>query len=398
MNWELWGSGDVDAALDLTRAIGSSKRLHARPHLLVVIPWLIHGGSEVLLFDILSKLHLTWEIVIVTTIPARHVMSDQFRSVAKHIYHLGDIFDPIRTQAFIAGLISAFEAKVVLSSNSALHFEALPELKAMAPATKFFDILHNDLAHGYIRSAVRVSTSLTSHIAISRRIERSLVARGVPNERIVVIENGIDTSLFRPSEEGRASSRAAFGIAPEVIHLAFVGRLSDEKRVGAFLDIVSLVRAELPTAATLIGDGPQLEEVQERIRTEDLPITLKPRMGRADLVELYRAADLLVITSTVEGMPLVALEALASGCPVAATDVGDLRRIIGQSGFLVPVDEPERLAGLIVQSAKSADGHLARLRERARVTVLQAGMDRQLMLDKYKDLLAGTLPAPTRLP
>ena len=56
-------------------------------------------------------------------------------------------------------------------------------------------------------------------------------------------------------------------------------------------------------------------------------------MPRAELVRLYAAADVLVLTSTIEGMPMVILEGLATGCPVAVTDVGDLRRSSSRAGM-----------------------------------------------------------------
>jgi glycosyltransferase involved in cell wall biosynthesis len=121
-------------------------------------------------------------------------------------------------------------------------------------------------------------------------------------------------------------------------------------------------------------------------------------MPREDMPQVYAAADFLVMTSSIEGLPFVALEALACGCPVAATDVGDLKSIIqhGESGFLVPADRTDDLAK---QMAPALDNpfQLAKMSRVAREHIESSGFIRPKMLEAYRSLFVGAL-SWTQLP
>jgi glycosyltransferase involved in cell wall biosynthesis len=390
--WQLWSASPLDGARRIEAFIASMPArpggTHARPHLLVVVPWLPVGGSEIVLLEVLEHVAATWAISIVTTLPSDHAMRVAFARLTDEIYHAGDVFDSFRLQGFISGLIAARNTRVVLSSNSGLLYRTVPELKAVHPNVAFVDLLHNDLPTGHIRSAVDASTSLDRHIAVSRRVGEALVARGVPRERVVVVPNGVDADLFSPDPIARPAARAALGIADDALVLAFVGRFSEEKRVGAFAAVVARVRDKVKVRAIAVGEGQEETSLRERIAREDLPIEIVAKMPRSDLVGLYAAADLLVLTSVIEGMPMVVLEAMATGCPAAVTDVGDVRRIVepGHNGFVAPVDSPEDLADAIVAAALEP-GRLERMRECARAAIIGNGMTKAAMLEGYDKLL-----------
>ncbi|HEX8662620.1 MAG TPA: glycosyltransferase [Beijerinckiaceae bacterium] len=389
---ELWSASPLDGARRIEAFVGSNparrSRADARSHLLVVVPYLPVGGSEIVLLEALEHIGKTWAISIVTTLPDDHAMRAAFARVTNEIYHAGDVFDSFRLQAFISGLITARGTRVVLSSNSGGFYRAVPELKAVHPGVAFVALIHNDLPTGLIRYAVETATSLERHVAVSHRVGESLIARGVPRERVVVVPNGIDTDLFSPDTIARPAARAKLGIADDALVLAFVGRFSEEKRVGAFAEIVARLRDKVPVRAIAVGEGDDEEPLRARIAREGLPIEIVPRMPRADLVGLYAAADLVVLTSTVEGMPMVVLEAMATGCPVAVTDVGDVRRIVepGRNGFVAPMDSPEDLAEPIVAAALEP-GRLERMRESARAAVIGNGMTKAAMQEGYDRLL-----------
>jgi glycosyltransferase involved in cell wall biosynthesis len=390
--WQLWSASALDGARRIEAFIGSMPARRdegdARPHLLVVVPWLPVGGSEIVLLEVLEHVAETWAISIVTTLPSDHAMRAAFARLTDEIYHAGDVFDSFRLQAFISGLIAARDTRIVLSSNSGLLYRTVPELKAAHPDVAFVDLLHNDLPTGHIRSAVDATTSLNHHIAVSRRVGEALVARGVPRERVVVVPNGVDADLFSPDLMARPAARAALGVAADALVLAFVGRFSEEKRVGAFAEVVARVRDKVKVQAIAVGEGQEEASLRERIAREDLPIEIVPKMPRSDLVGLYAAADLLVLTSVIEGMPMVVLEAMATGCPAAVTDVGDVRRIVqpGLNGFVAPVDSPEDLAEAIVAAAVEP-GRLQEMRVAARDAVTGNGMTKAAMLEGYDRLL-----------
>src|SRR5262249_27477376 len=128
-----------------------------------------------------------------------------------------------------------------------------------------------------------------------------------------VIPNGVDIERFRPDQERRARMRGAPRLANEVVWLA-AGRLIWEKNYPLLLDAMK----SLPQSLLLIaGDGPDAERLRSLA-----PANVRFLGARDNMPELMNAADAFVLSSVVEGLPSVLLEAAASGLPCVSTDVG----------------------------------------------------------------------------
>jgi glycosyltransferase involved in cell wall biosynthesis len=139
-----------------------------------------------------------------------------------------------------------------------------------------------------------------------------------------VIPNGIDTKRFRPHQSTRARIRAQLGVPDGkmvVIHVARVDPMKDHTSL--------VVVAEALPDIQFIMAGSGTGKI-------DAPPNLKALGHRHDIPDLYAAADLLLSTSTFgEGFPNAIAEAMACGVPVVATDVGDSRRIVSDTGVIV---------------------------------------------------------------
>jgi glycosyltransferase involved in cell wall biosynthesis len=166
--------------------------------------------------------------------------------------------------------------------------------------------------------------------------QRSAVASkyGVDPTRIAVIPNGVDDKLYY--------------VGQRFLHpkprLLFVGRLSVQKNLPLFLHALDGVSQHFET--TLVGEGEleaELKKVAHNLRLQN--VRFPGRVDGAELRELYRNADVFVLPSEREGMPLVLLEALAMGLPIVATDVSGNRDLVvhGQNGVLVPLGDPSTL-------------------------------------------------------
>jgi glycosyltransferase involved in cell wall biosynthesis len=154
------------------------------------------------------------------------------------------------------------------------------------------------------------------------------------------ILNGVTTS---PPPADRSALAAEWGIPVERPLLVTVGRLVDQKNHS--LAIRAL--ANVPDAGlVIVGEGPlrnQLEQEAERLGVSRRVVFAGVR---ADARSITGAADAVVLCSRWEGLPLVALEALAAGTPLVATDVRGLRELLfdGETALLVPPDDPSALA------------------------------------------------------
>ncbi len=160
----------------------------------------------------------------------------------------------------------------------------------------------------------------------------------VPAARIFTVPNGVGDEYFMPV---RTAERPA---GP--LRLLFVGRLSPQKNVGRLLEAVAL--AGEPVRLRVVGDGESrgaLEAQAERLGLGDR-VEFSGGLLDADLVGAYAAADALVLPSDKEGMPLVALEAMAAALPVLATRVPGNTELLDGVGLLAD-PEPAALAAAI---------------------------------------------------
>lgn len=179
---------------------------------------------------------------------------------------------------------------------------------------------------------------------------------GAEPGKVCVVPAGVDTSLFAPGD--RAEARSVVGIPPGQPAILFVGRIDPIKGLDILVDALSGLRTALwspaPPHLYLIGGGPDDPGyaaliAQARARGLEDAITFVGSVPHADLAPWYRAADVVAIPSFYESFGLVAVEAMASGTPVVASNVGGLAFTVedGTSGLLVPPKDPQALAAAL---------------------------------------------------
>ena len=178
--------------------------------------------------------------------------------------------------------------------------------------------------------------------------QRSMVASryGVDPARIAVIPNGVDERFFYAGQR-------ALHAKPRLL---FVGRLSVQKNLMQFLRALDGVSEQFET--TLVGAGEleaELRQAAGRMRLRN--VRFHGRADGAELRELYRNADVFVLPSQREGMPLVLLEALAMALPIVATDVPGNRDVVvhGHNGILAPLGDPSALREALLEVTADPD-------------------------------------------
>jgi len=180
--------------------------------------------------------------------------------------------------------------------------------------------------------------------------------------KIRIIPPGVDIETFHPIP--RSEARSELGIPPEEKLLLFVGRLEPLKGIDSLMQAIVLLREQLPALAerlcvSIIGgafDPPdqqdmelrRLQKLREELKLDDL-VTFVGGRGQAMLPYYYSAAEVVIMPSHYESFGMVALEAMACGTPVVASEVGGLAYLIqdGTTGFHVPDRDPVELAGKI---------------------------------------------------
>ncbi len=182
--------------------------------------------------------------------------------------------------------------------------------------------------------ARRVERVFTSSRASARQIERDF---GVRPERLCMLANGVDTELFCPDPR---EPRREGGIL-------CVGRAGDpNKGVASLIEALSLLPAVRLTLVDDASPGSPARRLARELGCENR-LEICGAVERAELVRLYRRAELVVVPSRYEGFGLPAAEALACGTPVVTTSAGALPEVVGDAGVLVPPEDPQALAKAI---------------------------------------------------
>ncbi len=233
---------------------------------------------------------------------------------------------------------------------------------------------------------------VTYYIALSRDLEDYLIGKvGIPRCRVAQIYNGVDAHRFHPAGMHRPSIADCPFSDPSYWLVGSVGRMQTVKDqttlARAFIRALEL-SPELKESLRLvmIGDGPLREKSQLLLKQAGCDESAWLPGERNDVSEILRGLDCFVLPSLAEGVSNTILEAMASGLPVIATNVGGNSELIdaGQSGELVPVSDVEAMAQSIVAYARD------RARARSVGQVGRAAVERHYsltaMVQQYQGL------------
>jgi glycosyltransferase involved in cell wall biosynthesis len=226
----------------------------------------------------------------------------------------------------------------------------------------------------------------TAFAAISADIERQWLDLGVPPARMVRMASGVDAETFRPGPS------AVDGELPSRPRAVFTGRLHPQKNLDLLLDIWPEVSARTGASLMLVGDGPE----RERLAGKAVELRVADRVHFTGPVpspaEHLRAADVFVLPSVAEGMSNSLLEAMATGLPCLASEIGGNTDLLGphQAGLLL-ADDRSAWTEALIQVLSDRD-LAARLGTAARRRIdeefaLPRVVDRYIEL--YRRLLAG---------
>ncbi len=186
-------------------------------------------------------------------------------------------------------------------------------------------------------------------VAISECIAGVLTSRGVPAEKIRVVHSGIDSGRF----DGQGDCerfRAELGLGQWAPLIANVAALTDHKGQKYLIDAMSQIRKTHKSAHLVIaGEGELRGELEAQIDKLSLGEWVHLAGFRKDVPDILAAADVAVFSSHLEGLCTSAMDAMACGKPVVATDAGGLPEVVndGVTGLIVPARDPDALAAAI---------------------------------------------------
>lgn len=237
-----------------------------------------------------------------------------------------------------------------------------------------------------------------AQIGVSHAVRASHVRAGrIPPARFVTVWNGIDDARVGVPDDARAVRRE-LGVSEDEMVCLSVGSLTFQKNHWSLLEAAQKVLSSGISARFLIvGAGPLELELKERARELGVADRVLFLGERGDVPRILSAADIFVLASSWEGLPITVLEAMAAGVPCVATAVGGVPEAIdnGVNGYLVAPDEPHALARAIVRLASDASARKT-MAKRARRTY-ESAFTAEQMARQTEALYELALSAQTHL-
>ena len=248
---------------------------------------------------------------------------------------------------------------------------------------------HGWLPRAFSRSAPalawyrRMAAHATRVLCVSSSVREDLLAHGLPPEQLVVRYNGIDAGP-PPDAADRATARRSLGVGSDELIVAAVSRLVRTKGLQHLLEAAPQVVRRAPDIRFVIaGSGPERGVLEAQARAAGVADHVRFLGHRDDVASLLPAFDVLVAPSLEDGLGYSALEAMAAGLPVIASEVGGLVEVVasGETGTLVPAGDADALSAAIVGLARDP----AR-----RADYGAAGRDRVIERFTLNAMMAGT--------
>lgn len=245
----------------------------------------------------------------------------------------------------------------------------------------------------YLRAMTRLSVRRASRvIAVSESTRRDLIELyDCAPERVVAIPNGVDPSYSPRGEAADGSFRAAQGLPDEF--LLFVGTLQPRKNLDRLLRAYARIAGELGWPLVVVGaPGWQFDPIFRTVRQLGLGerVRFAGYVPAEELADWYSAATIFILPSIYEGYGLPALEAMACGTPVIASNTSSLPEVIGDAGLLVDPLDVAAMAGEILQLAGD-DGLRQDLSDQGlrRAARLSWRRSIEMTYSVYRDLVCG---------
>jgi glycosyltransferase involved in cell wall biosynthesis len=195
-------------------------------------------------------------------------------------------------------------------------------------------------------------------VGVGAAVREALIQNeGLPAERVAVIYNGIDLDRFREARKHREEVRRELGLGASDLVLLQIARLDYLKDHATAIRTVERVGRQRPEVRLLLaGEGPERGKIEDLVAERGLADQVRLLGLRTDVARLLGAADVFLLTSISEGIPLTLIEAMAAGLPVVSTDVGGVAEVVAaeQTGLLAPAGDDAALAACLLRLAGAA--------------------------------------------
>lgn len=343
---------DPHSDLDLTQINIDSlsprniKSVKKQPRLLFIIPWMVMGGAERFLLNTMDKLlENGWDISILCTSPSENHWRSEFEKRSDKIIVLPDILAVKHYVRFIRYWLDRFDFDAIMLQGSIEGYRLLPVIRHLYPQIPIFDYLHfvtpDWMDGGFPKLSVIYRDCLDLSITSCEQVKHWMVAAGVDENQLRVCPIGVDHTKWKPDPDLRKKIRQEFGIGENEVVIIYAARLEAQKQPLIFAETMKLLSSQgVEFQAIVAGDGSLKGALEECIIKNKLEnrIRLIGSISEDQMQALLNAGDIFFLPSQNEGISAAIYEAMSTGVPIVAADVGGQVELLNSDcGILMPV-------------------------------------------------------------
>ena len=318
--------------------------------MMLISPFMSLGGADRFNIELLRGLSgRGWDLTVATTRAADHSLYPRYEEITADLFPAADVAGPFDIPLLLDYLMDSRRPDVVTVSQTELGYRLLPFLRSREFRPAFVDLCHSEddgwYEGGFPRFSVEYGGLLDGTLVGSNHLRDWMVERGADAERIMVCHASVDHAMFAPDPDARASVRRKLGISTDRPVVLWIGRISPEKRPELLPRIsAALTAGGLDHTLLVVGDGPDGRATEAAAAAE--PESRLLFLGLVDdgaLPGIYAASDVIVLPSRREGIALTLFEAMSSGVPVVAANIGGQAELVTPDvGFLIEPSDEER--------------------------------------------------------
>lgn len=336
---------------DVEEALAGLPPVDGQRTVLFLLPFLAIGGAEKLLQTLVNRLRHNYRILIATTDPHLQALGQtvaDFRELTPHVYTLGDWLPREAVSSAIRHLLRRWRVESLVCWNGSVSFyDHVAEIKRRFPSVRTLNQLYNHRGGWIEHYCPTVVEAVDLHIAVNTPIARALVEeRAVTSRSVATIFHGVEIPGELTEEQRvqrRRQRRDQVNLPQDSLVVGTFIRMHSQKRPSDVIRVARMLEDE-DIHFLLVGGGPLDTAVDEELRRNNpgnitrLPLT-------NDVLPLYQAIDICLLTSSFEGLPVFLLDGLARAIPCVAPRVGDIPLLL-EGGGGVLVETPGDIEGL----------------------------------------------------
>lgn len=318
--------------------------------ILYVITGLAQGGAEKVVCDLANSMYEKGHKVKIAYLTGDILTRPRYSEIELIKINLDNLFVLFQAYVKLNKLIKNYDPDVVHAHM--VHANLFTRLvRILTPIKKLICTAHSANEGGKLRMGLyRLTHSLSDLTTnVSKYASQSFIEQNaVPKNGIYTVYNGVEFTCFKYDITARTKVEKEFNISSDKKILLAVGRFHTAKNYPNLIKAIALLEDKSKNFVLLIaGDGELRPEIERYIQEQKVEERVKLLGRRSDIPTLMSACDVFVLSSDYEGLPTVLIEALACQAHAVSTNVSGASEILNDTGQIVPIRDPEKLANSI---------------------------------------------------